>query len=844
MKAVVMAGGTGSRLRPLTIGRPKPMLPVANKSVLAHILDLLHRSGIDDVVITLQYIASAIEDYFGDGGTLGMRIKYVVEETPLGTAGSVHNARRYLDEPFLVISGDAMTNFDLNAIIAYHREREALATLVLCHVDDPLEYGVIVTDGDGRITRFQEKPSWGQVASDTVNTGIYVLQPEVIDRIPAGQPYDWGSQVFPKLLEDGARLFGYVARGYWCDIGSFLEYRRATGDLLAGRVFSTESLGSSLGGEIWVNDNVEISPDAQLYGPIYLGKEVKIKGGVIIRGPSVIRDYTIVDNRAQIERSIVWRNSYIGEGAELRGTIISRQCSLKSKTILFEGTVVGEGCIIGEGAIIHTGVKLWPGKEVDRGAIVKQSIIWGAQGRRVLFGRYGVTGMVNVDLTPEFAARIGAAFGATLPKGAVVTINRDPHASSRMLKRAVISGLPSAGLHVKDLQSVPIPVARFYTRKTSAVGGVHVRISPFDQRVVDVRFFGSDGMNLSKAEERNIERVFFREDFRRAYMDDIGTIEYAQEAIGLYCQDFLNTVNRDVIRRAGFNIVIDYAYASTSQVLPDILQELRVKTTPLGARVDAHYISLQPEEFLEERKQLAAIVSALKSDLGVRLDVGGEKMFLADDQGNPVLDAVVCAVMTELALRSNPGGIVAVPVNLSSVVDRIATRHGGSILRTQVDQASLMQAAVSSDVIMAADGTGVFIFPDFQPVADAMMAAVRLLEHLAYHETRLSEVIASLPEFHLCAEQVECPWENKGAVMRLLHQEFADANIQIVDGIKVFLGEDEWVLIHPDPDRPLFHVTAEARTDERTQALMHAHRDLVDNLRQRVRSGNREQPRD
>ena len=680
MKAVVMAGGAGSRLRPLTVGRPKPMLPLVNQVVLGHILELLRNHGITEVVVTLSYMASMIEDYFGDGSSMGVRIRYSIEESPLGTAGSVANARQYLDDTFLVISGDAVTNFNLEEIIAFHKEKKAMATIVLYHVPEPLDYGVIVTDADGRVTRFLEKPSWSEVTSDTVNTGVYVLEPEVLDLIPAGQSFDWSSEVFPQMLEKGLPVYGCIAPGYWCDIGNISEYRRATAEALAGQVFDNKTFGTHIGGDIWVGENVDIAPDAQLYGPIYLGNEVQIKAGVMVRGPSVVRDYTIVDNRAQIDRSIIWRNCYIGESAEIRGAIVGRQCSIKAKSSLFEGVVIGEGSVVGEGAVIHSGVKLWPGKEVDAGAVVKTSIIWGSQGRRVLFGRYGVTGVVNVDLTPEFAARLGAAFGATLPRGSVVTINRDGHAGSRMLKRAVISGLPSAGVNAKDLQSVPIPVARFYTRKTSAAAGVHVRISPFDQRTVDIRFFGSDGMNLSKHEERNIERVFFREDFRRAYMDNIGTIGYASDAIPLYSDEFLNRVDQKAIRDAGLEIVIDYAYASTSQVLPDILQKLGVNTTPLGARVDPTYISLEQEAFQEERKRLAIIVAALGSDLGVRLDVGGEKMFLADDTGQMISDPVVCAALVELALRSSPGCVVAVPVTLSSAFERIAKRHGGSIL--------------------------------------------------------------------------------------------------------------------------------------------------------------------
>ncbi|MEA3336081.1 MAG: sugar phosphate nucleotidyltransferase [Chloroflexota bacterium] len=827
MKAVVMAGGAGSRLRPLTVGRPKPMVPLVNKPVLAHILDLLRQHDITDVVVTLQYMASMIEDYFGDGSALGMRITYVVEDSPLGTAGSVLNARQHLDETFLVISGDAATNFNLQEIVESHRKNDAPATIVLHPVREPRDYGVIVTDGEGRITRFQEKPSWGEVASDTVNTGIYVLEPEVLDLIPGGQPYDWGSQAFPSMLSDGLTLYGCIPHGYWCDIGNFAEYRGATDAVLGGRVCDLATLGTHIGGDIWVGRDVQIAPDAQLFGPIYLGNEVQVKGKVVIRGPSVVRDYSIVDNRAQIDRSIIWRNCYIGEDAELRGAIVGRQCSIKAKAALYEGVVIGESCLIGEGALLHAGIKLWPGKEIDAGAVVKTSIIWGSQGRRVLFGRYGVTGVVNVDLTPEFAARLGAAFGATLPRGSIVTINRDPHPGSRMLKRATISGLPSAGCHVSDLRSVPIPVARFYTRYSPSSGGVHVRISPHDQRVVDIRFFGSDGLNLSNHEERTIERVFFREDFRRAYLDDVGTIDYALDAIPLYQQEFLAHIDQNAIREASLDVVVDYAFASTSLVMPELFQELGVNTTPLGARIDASYISLMRESFEQECSRLATIVAALGSDLGVRLDVGGEKMFVADEKGSLVSDGILCAAMAELALRANPGGVIAVPVNQSMIFEEIARKYGGSVLRTRVDLASLMQAGSQAKVIMAADGIGTYVFPSFVPVADAMFAMAKLLEFLAQQNVRLSEVVSSLPSFHVQSSMVDCPWNEKGTVMRRLHQKYAGSDVQVVDGIKIFLSENEWVLARPDPDRALFRVTAEGKTPERAQQLLDEHTQMV-----------------
>ncbi len=829
MKAVVMAGGEGSRLRPLTIGRPKPMVPLSAKPVMGHILDLLKRHGITEVVVTLHFMPEAIQSYFGSGNSLGMRIHYAIEELPLGTAGSVKNAQEFLDEPFVIISGDAVTDINLQQVIDFHQSKKSQATLTLYRVPNPLEYGVIITDPDGKITQFLEKPSWGEVISDTVNTGIYVVEPQVLDLIPAGVPTDWSKDVFPQMLQEGRPLYGYTAGGYWTDIGDIPEYMRATGDALHHRVH-LEDPGQHIGGDVWVGNAVEIAPDAQLYGPIFLGDEVKIKGGVIIHGPTVIRDYTIIDNRAHIDRSIIWRNCYIGEGAEVRGAIICRQCTVKSKAVLFEGVVVGDNSIVGEGAVLHASVKVWPEKEIEPGATVKTSIIWGARGRRILFGRFGVTGVVNVDLTPEFAAKLGAAFGATLPKGSNVTINRDPHRSPRMIKRAVISGLPSSGINAQDLRSMPIPVARYYTRASGASGGVHVRLSPFDRRVVDIRFFDGQGRNLSKNAERNIERVFFREDFRRVYLDDIGSIDYAPQVVETYVRGFLPCVDADAIRRARFRIVVDYAFAPASEVLPQILSQLGVEVVPLASNVEGDKMSLSQPEFEKELREVTLITGVLDAALGVRLDVGGEKVFLVDHTGNYVPETAAAGVMAELALSQSPGGTIVVPVHMPSLFDRIAAKHGGNVLRCKVDTHDLMNVAATQGVILAADGGGNFIFPEFQPAIDGLMATVKLLQFLARQQTSLADVVAALPPYHVKHDLVSCPWEAKGRVMRLLNQQYKDRRAELIDGIKILLGEEEWVLILPDPDFPRFHVYAEARNGADAKELVDRYVRIVEGL--------------
>ncbi len=831
MKAVLMAGGDGARLRPLTIGRPKPMVPVGNKPVMTHILELLRSYGITEVIVTVRYLAAVIQDFFEDGSNLGMKLHYVVEETPLGTAGSVKNAEALLDDTFIVISGDALTDFNLSEIVAAHRAHGGDATIALTRVPNPLEYGVVVTDDAGNVVRFLEKPSWGEIISDTVNTGIYVLEPSVLAGIPADTAYDFSNELFPRMLTRRQPICGYVASGYWCDIGTMDEYRQANADLLYGKVKLAEPIGEPIGGGIWVGKDVEIAPSAQLFGPIYLGNGVKIKGDVQIYGPTVIRDYTVVDNYNRIERSVVWRNNYIGESCEIRGAVITRQCSIKPKVMAFEGVVIGDNCTIGEGAVLHVDVKLWPHKRIDAGAMVKESIIWGAQGHRTLFNRFGVSGTVNVDLTSEYAAKLGAALGATVPKGGFVAINRDSHRSSRMLKRALVSGLPGAGVNVWDMESVAIPVLRHYVRSDpTTYAGIHVRISPFDQRVVDIRFMNDEGMNLSSTLERVVERNFFRGDFRRAYLDEIGVIDYVTNAVSAYTEDFLRLVDIDAIRAAKLRIVVDYSHGLAGDTFADILTRLGVDVVPLNARMDETKLAMLQEEFTANQARVGKIVQALDADLGIQFDVGGEKLFLIDEQGRPLSSLTTAALMVELALAANPGRTVAGLIHLPQALETIASRHEGKILRISNSMQHVMRTPTEMNLLLGVDGTGNFIFPDFHPAVDGLMAAARLLQYLVRRQLPVSQIVADLPPIHLARHSVPCPWEAKGKVMRLLNQHYQGREVENIDGMKLWLDSQRWVLMTPNPDKPYFEVIAEGENDEQAAALAIEHGEQLQEL--------------
>ncbi|HEY5031837.1 MAG TPA: sugar phosphate nucleotidyltransferase, partial [Actinomycetes bacterium] len=410
MKAVVMAGGEGTRLRPMTASMPKPLLPVVNRPIMEHVLRLLRKHGFTEVVVTVQFLASLVRNYFGDGEELGMQLQYATEEEPLGTAGSVKNAEAALaDDTFLVISGDALTDIDLTALVAFHKEKKALVTVCLTRVPDPLEFGITILDEEGRVERFLEKPTWGQVFSDTVNTGIYVMEPEVFDYVAAGEPVDWSADVFPRLIEEGRAVFGYVADGYWEDVGTLESYHKAQADVLEGRV-DVDIDGFEMSPGVWVAEGADVDPEAVLRGPLYIGDYAKVESGAELREYTVLGSNVVVRSGAFLHRAVVHDNVFIGPLANLRGCVVGKNTDIMRAARIEEGAVLGDECVVEEEAIISASVKVFPFKTIEAGAVIHSSVIWESRGQRSLFGPRGVAGIINVEITPELVVRLASAY--------------------------------------------------------------------------------------------------------------------------------------------------------------------------------------------------------------------------------------------------------------------------------------------------------------------------------------------------------------------------------------------------------------------------------------------------
>src|SRR5579864_5380886 len=331
MRGMILAGGLSTRLHPLTLDVPKPLVPVLDRPVVDHIIDYLAGHGVDEIVINVHYFADAIASYIGDGSAWDVRISYLREPQLMGSAGAVKQVAARFDDTFVVIGCDDVTDIDLAAVVAFHRERNAEATIVLAHADDVTQYGVVAVNADGRITGFQEKPQPGQERSKLVNTGIYIFEPAVLDRIPADAFYDFGKQVFPEMLAAGARFYGLPQPGYWCDIGTPSEYRRAHFDALGGRVRLRPRDGARVRDGILVGPGARVDPAARVVAPACIGAGSRIEAGAVVE-KSILWDDVRVEPGATVRDAVLGTGVRVGAGSVVEGGEYGKEATLAPQT--------------------------------------------------------------------------------------------------------------------------------------------------------------------------------------------------------------------------------------------------------------------------------------------------------------------------------------------------------------------------------------------------------------------------------------------------------------------------------------------------------------------------------
>ncbi len=793
MKAVIMAGGKGSRLRPLTSQLPKPMVPLLDRPCMEYIIELLKRHGVTEIAVTVQYLSNVIKKYFGDGREYGVRLHYFEEVEPLGTAGSVKNAEEFLDETFLVISGDALTDFDLKRAVDFHREKQTLGTLVLTRVEVPLEYGVVMTREDGRIARFLEKPSWGEVFSDTVNTGIYVLEPEILTLFRRDQVFDFGKDLFPLMMERGLPLYGYVADGYWSDIGNLTQYRQAQFDILNGNV-DVRIVGQEVSPGVWVGEHVELASSIHLEAPAFIGTGSTLASECHVGPQSILGRYNQVERQAVVARSVLWNRNYVGPAASINGATLCHGIHVGTGVDICEDAVIGDKTRIGNLTVIRPGVKVWPEKIIAEGTIQQSSLIWGNSMFASLFGEDGISGIPNLELIPEMVSRIASAYGSTLKPGSVVSVSCDENPYSGILKYAVISSLMAIGVKVRDIGAAPVPVARYESRRSNCDGGIHIRSMGIgdDKRMV-VQFFDREGLPIDKATERKVENAFFQEDFARPGVRGLGGIEQATQIARFYMEEVLSRVHAEHIQERSFRVVLHCDSSQIMSVMLPILEHLNCQVVTLS-RGD---------------RDIGKAVTNNAADIGVGLSAGGQDFRLFTEKGHELSNDELLILQMLMAVKERIP--VAVPVTAPSVVEEMSETVGIPVVRTKTVLRSLLEVGVQSPLQVPYDG---------------FYAVVALMQFLFEEGLTLQDVVNQLPMFHMQTEVVSCPIEAKGRVMRRLMEEMKGDQLQLIDGIKV-LTDEGWALILPDSERAQFKIVAQGNTQSKAHELTDVYKSKI-----------------
>lgn len=804
MKAVIMAGGEGVRLRPLTCDRPKPLATVGNRPVLAYCLELVRRYGVAEVHLTLGYKAQAILDSreewqwglggpgagsaplaggcpltgplsqaggiplaarrpppggAGDGGRAEAEpawgrapaVVCHVEQEPLGTAGGVAALRDHLRETFLVLSGDALTDLDLAALVAFHRRVGALATLALYRVTNPLAYGVVLTDGAGRVRRFVEKPGPGEAFSDTVNAGIYVLEPEVLRWVPAGVPFDFSRDLFPRLLAAGAPVYGWVAGGYWCDIGDVAAYLQANLDLLAGRVAFAPP-GRPVAPGLWLEEGAEIAEGVEIDGPALLGAGARVGRGARLAGGVVLGPGSLVAACASLKRCVLGRGACVGARAEVRGAVLADGAALGPLAAAYEGVVMGAGARVGQGATLRPEVRIWPAKRVPAGATVAAHVVWGSGPAPVALPGGRLVARLGVDLLPEEAVRLGAAVAAALPPGPVVA-GCAASAAARLLRDALAVGLAAAGRQVWVVDGAPAPAVAWAIPVWRAAGGIYAA-SQGDALLC----LCCDGRGLPAGPE--VQR------------------RVAQ------------ALARDGLPRAGGG-----ATAPRAGALEEYLDHLAARLDCVAIARRRFRVRLALPEGWEEAAaawadRLGVDLAGAGGDLAAQVDPLGLAWWLVDPGGRPLGEAEMWALAALLEIHQPQGEAVVLPDTAPRALLDLCHRHGRRV--TQVPAATW--------------------YP-----GDPLLQLGRLLQWLATRHLTVADVLATIPPLPVACLTVPCPWDARPHVLRRLAEEHGAA--EEAPGSLRMRGSGATAVVLPDPALPVYRVYAEGDTAAAAAAL-------------------------
>lgn len=822
MKAVVMAGGFGTRIQPLTHSKPKPMLPIVNVPMMQHTMMMLKAVGISEFIVLLYFKPEIIQNYFKDGSDLGIKITYVLPDNDYGTAGAVKCAQEHIgDENFIIISGDLVTDFDFEKLFAFHSDKSSKLSIALTSVENPLEFGVVIANEENRIEKFLEKPSWGEVFSDTINTGIYVIEPEILEYIPTGENFDFAKDLFPLLMQNNIALMACSLEGYWRDVGNPDSYRDVYEDILNLKVRLPHlSLGAQqfADGILYYTSSHEykLDPSVEIIGKVLLGENVVIEKNVKLNNV-VIGNNVTIKNSVKIRHSVLWDDIVIHNGVELDNCVICSNNVIQRNVKAKSGLILAEGCDVGELASFEQDITIWPNKTIEPASIVRHNVILGNKYKNSIFENGSVYGKSNVELSCDMATKLAEAFASQLPVGSKVIVGRDNDKSSRMLKRAFLGGLLASGLDVLDIKDCPPSVLRHTLANDETLyGGAHFKRCLEDTMSSEITLFNQNAMKVDMSFAKSIEKAFFQEKFRRVDYDKIGTIyeSYNRVQTQIYMDEIFEQMGSLAKKCGGFKVAVDLMHGATIDVFPSLLNTLGVENIVLNAYYDEH--KLINISALEKRSchNVSSIVKSLEYDMGLLIYPNAQKLSLLTEEGLPLDKVKVLYCVLELLNMSTQGKKKRVFLPLWSP-------DIGNFENLEIESGKYSsfspQKLKEYDLIATVDGN--FAFTEFGYTRDAMYASLKIMMLLKCSGMKLSELASRVDDFYYRHFEIPCAQALKGKMMRMFLQDAKEKRSSSEDGVKIWEGDTDWILMIPDRYNEHLNIYIQAKEKAAGEAI-------------------------
>ena len=772
MKTVILAGGAGTRLRPMTCTIPKPMVPVMNRPLLLHTLRLLRRHGIPSATITLGYLPKVVERYFGDGERVGMRLSYSVEDAPLGTAGGVLAAAGDR-ERVLVISGDALTDVDISAALAFHESHGGAATIILKQVEKPLSFGVAVTDEKGRITRFIEKPGWSMAVSDRVNTGMYILEPSVWKGFKPGEKFDFSMDVFPRLLESGETIYGLTTDGYWCDIGGAEQYLAAHRDIFDGKCKLDLPEAQLIDG-IYVEEGARIADGSAIKGPCYLGANCSIEKGATVEAYSVIGSETTVAEGASVRRSVLWRGVDVGERAQVRGAVLCDRVYVGRNAAVFEHSVIAEESMVCEGATVKSGVRVWPQKNIEEGATMTRDCLWSDCAPPIFKGS-AVEGK-RYELTGERLARIGRAIACVVGEWGSVAVASDGTSAGHMAKLAVTAGILEGGCDALDMGRTVLPAVRSGAKALNCGGAVY---AARDGDSIVLRLMDGKGNDAGRSSVQDVEIAYW-EGCGACRGDRIGAFIPAAEITALYRMDLLQRVNAHRLRATGGFVAL--TGGGMEEELLKLLFSLCGYSTASAPDGEA-----------------AAVLARRRK--GTAMAVKGESLSVFVPSGE-LTGSELYALFAEMDVLCGEKELFA-DVTAGPGLEKIAERSGARLYR--LPRRELKKALSDRDTLTA------------ELLRDPFGAALMLCARLSERGMTAEDLYATLPRSCKSERSVPVSARDIGRIFRLIAQD-SGGMADMTEGIRI-VRRGGWVNLLPDATARHMRIIAQSFSEEYSESL-------------------------